>query len=704
MANANAIRLDDLAPAAAWRTADARTRRAFLGFARARASDRLKGQVGRGIGRDGKKLRRVRPASRPDGATGPPLDPHREKSRTIKWLRSSPAATRRGITLWWSHGWGKILGYHGDGLVKGAPVRDVRGLAPKEESALRSECAAWWQARSPGPVAAPKAAQAPLSKAKAKAPTQQELLRKYPYLGAYLDPPPPGVSATKPGPAAAPKPKPKPKPAPPAWPTDPRAGVEVVKKLGGSTGAELVKDRATGALFVRKRGNSPEHVREEAAADAAYQALGVPVPEFRLYETPGGPVKLARHIEGTELGKLTGEARRAAEARLREHFATDALLGNWDVVGMGVDNVLVDRHGVPWRIDNGGALRFRAQGAMKTADQWDAYPSELWSLRDPTVNAQTAGVFGPLGASDLARQVRAIEAKAAGLKLPESVRGTVTARLGQLRDAADRIETLTRDHFKDDYADAFARHTIGIRKAGIVARMPTALTRPSPTAVEVRDQDGKPWDHLRGAGSLVADLERYMKAHGGNYNACRFWMGDQAGSSWSPLPQALKSFLAKNRTRDANDYWWKVPPAGCAQRLGEAAAKAGGEGTYAESFTALHAFTHEYLAKAAFDGKDAARGTVRLMRTEDRAVMRRHNLEPGDRDVKMKRGVLESTSIYRRVAVHGSELTVQDVPIHRIIATYWQERRPGSDSAAFLGDHENEFLAILDDLPFEYRR
>ena len=50
-----------------------------------------------------------------------------------------------------------------------------------------------------------------------------------------------------------------------------RAAEAIVRKLGGSTGAELVQ-APDGRLYVRKRGNSSEHVTEEAYADAAYLA------------------------------------------------------------------------------------------------------------------------------------------------------------------------------------------------------------------------------------------------------------------------------------------------------------------------------------------------------------------------------------------------------------------------------------------------
>lgn len=215
------------------------------------------------------------------------------------------------------------------------------------------------------------------------------------------------------------------------------ADVEKVKDLGGTTGAELVKDKVTGDQFVLKRGNSAEHLREEAAADAVYRAAGVNVPEARLFEG-GAPVKLAKFIEGEQLGSYLKTADAAAQAaaidQVKKHFVADALLGNWDVAGQNFDNLLVGKDGRVWRIDNGGSLRFRAQGARKTADQWGGVVTELDTLRDAKINAQTARLFGGITETEIASQVDALAA-ARGVILeaaPAEVRGVLSARLDHL--------------------------------------------------------------------------------------------------------------------------------------------------------------------------------------------------------------------------------------------------------------------------------
>jgi 8-oxo-dGTP pyrophosphatase MutT (NUDIX family) len=255
-------------------------------------------------------------------------------------------------------------------------------------------------------------------------------------------PPPPAAATTKPPPAPKPKPASKApkavKGAPAAFPAD-LSGLSDVKALGGHSGAQatLVRDPA-GNLWVRKVGHAkPDQLREEAAADAAYAALGVGVPASRVYDTPAGPVKLAAYHDGTDLGDLMRRDPAAADralAEVRKSFVADALLANWDVAGATFDNVKVLPSGAVLRIDNGGALRFRAQGAPK-GSQWGAVVHELQSLRDPNVNAQSAKVFAGLTDDDIKAQIKAALRRRKQLlaAVPADVRATLEARLDYLK-------------------------------------------------------------------------------------------------------------------------------------------------------------------------------------------------------------------------------------------------------------------------------
>lgn len=519
----------------------------------------------------------------------------------------------------------------------------------------------------------------------------------------------------KPKTPAKPAPKPKPPKVDPLFPVDPN-GLEVVRKLGGSTGAELVRDPATQALYVRKRGANADHLREEAHADTAYQALGVKVPPFRLYETGGGPVKLAQYIDGQSLGSLrTSDPAlyQKAAARLRKDFAADAILGNWDVVGLNADNVLVDKKGQPWRIDNGGSLRRRAQGALKRPEDWNQHVGELWTLRNPQLNAQTATVFGEMSYGDVLDSVETLVRKEKALlkALPAELQDTVKARITSARDLLKTGRTLQADQWADQYNDDFGRHLVGLRKAGVPERFPTRLDH---SGVEIFDQAGKPFDDLRGAQSIMYEVEKYVKAQGGSMAPIYDWMNAQASTSWSPQSQAYKYFLAQNRGQSA-DYFWLDghDPTGrlveglpgaikSSQKNYNAAVGRWGDSSYRESFTAWHAFNYEFVRSVPFENNNLKKGVITLMRTESETVINRY-LKLGETG-QMLRGAAESTSIYKPVTVAGQELTMQQVPHHRILGSYFFERGAGTRISPFLGDGENEFVSLLAGLNVKYER
>jgi hypothetical protein len=245
-----------------------------------------------------------------------------------------------------------------------------------------------------------------------------------------------------------------------AFPADP-ADLPVVRTLGGSTGAKLVKDPATGREFVLKKGANPGHLREEAHADALYRAMGLDVPESRIYDTAAGPVKLAEFHAGVTLGELkrTDPAAYAkAREEVRKGFVADALLGNWDVIGMGADNILVTPAGKVLRIDNGGSLRYRAQGAQKSPSQWTGTVGELDTLRNPSMNSAAAEVFGGITAGEIKAQAKALLRKRAAIvkAAPDELKGVLGRRLDFLKDYGKAPKTPKKiGDWKPAPADSF---------------------------------------------------------------------------------------------------------------------------------------------------------------------------------------------------------------------------------------------------------
>lgn len=191
--------------------------------------------------------------------------------------------------------------------------------------------------------------------------------------------------------------------------------LELVAELGGTTGAQKMSD-SSGDFWVAKEGDSPDHCLNEYYANQAYEALGVPVPAGKAFTiTRNGSsqtVLINTWISGTLLSdylkKASAVETESVINHIRKHFVADCLLGNWDALGLDLDNIIVDQNGIPWRIDNGGALEFRARGQRKEA-QWGPEINELKSLLDPNINRNTAKMYQGITSDELIQQIEEIE-------------------------------------------------------------------------------------------------------------------------------------------------------------------------------------------------------------------------------------------------------------------------------------------------------
>ena len=482
------------------------------------------------------------------------------------------------------------------------------------------------------------------------------------------------------------------------WPAGPD-GLESVRSLGGSTGAELVRDPATGRQYVMKRGASAEHVRREALADDAYRALGQRVPAARIYETPDGPVKLAEFIEGEQFGGLwkRGQVSPATLIELQDGFAADVLMGNRDVLGLDFDNILIDADGHPWRIDNGGSLDFRAQGGAKA---FDGFPLELWTMRDAKFNRQGYDIFGRMDYDHVIESARALgpRGQAALAMMPDELEDAFAARLGRLAETVGQYDELTADGWKSAYPDRFSFFGMKMEQAGIFDRLPRTLSN---QGVQVFDEEGTPFDHLRGSASVMHDVRQFINGNGGDYGMIQYYMGSQAGSSWSDGSQVLKHWISEQMEIDGAQVYWQNGH-DAARREFDRVMERFGTTTYDNTWQAFHSFNYNMLKRTAFQGNDQAAGVVKLIRTESEYVMRGRGFKRGATGVTMPRGLAESASIFQKVTIGGTEVTVQNVPHSRVLGMYFYNREPGTHFGAFLGDNENEFIFIPHGLKFDW--
>ena len=180
--------------------------------------------------------------------------------------------------------------------------------------------------------------------------------------------------------------------------------------MGGTTGTKKYKNSRKKDLYwiVKRSDKGPggwDQVQSEAMANTIYQVCGIPVPAQKLY--PDEKALVLQEILGRLLNECFPNQEENIRLRLGEGFVVDALLANWDVIGLNKDNIIVDNNGngIPFRIDNGGSLTFRAQGGGK---EFGPEVKELITMRDPKINPSAAKYFGALTDEYIKAQVQKV--------------------------------------------------------------------------------------------------------------------------------------------------------------------------------------------------------------------------------------------------------------------------------------------------------
>lgn len=231
---------------------------------------------------------------------------------------------------------------------------------------------------------------------------------------------------------------------------------------------EPTNDPVSGDKFYVKKAKSKDHAAVEVLANDLYRLAGVPVPDVFM-GTDGETV--GSKIVAGKREKLT-DATPEQLQEIHESLVIDAWLANWDVVGLEYDNIVIT-DGKPYRIDAGGALRYRAQGGSKGA-LFGSTVGELESLRNKSINPQSATIFAGASQDSLtegAKRLAAIDPEtikafviASGASDPDGLANTLIAR------RADLLQKLGVD---DPYAGTKA-------KAAIVETSPVAAEPPKP--------------------------------------------------------------------------------------------------------------------------------------------------------------------------------------------------------------------------------
>lgn len=166
-----------------------------------------------------------------------------------------------------------------------------------------------------------------------------------------------------------------------------------VKNLGGGSGGAYLVQDADGDLYVMKKGKDASHIQEEFLAGQLYKAMGLNVPEAKLY---GGDTQLTKYLVGSPYDN--NDKNQFKE--LRSTFVAHCLIANWDVARNN-DNV-ISSNGKLFFVDNGGSLRKRALGGNKGASFGDDV-LELDSIAQRNPN-----IFGAMSVSEINKQISAL--------------------------------------------------------------------------------------------------------------------------------------------------------------------------------------------------------------------------------------------------------------------------------------------------------
>ena len=180
-----------------------------------------------------------------------------------------------------------------------------------------------------------------------------------------------------------------------------------IQKLAGSTQPKLYKNNSA-KKWVIKRGSQLggfTQTKYESLANDIYDAVGVPVP-YHILDTSKEALIL-EFIDGKPLSEIKGTSQYdSMKKQLQAGFVVDALLANWDVIGLTMDNILIPNDGSPpVRIDNGGTFMFRAQGGAKP---FNKIVMELDTMRSPSTAPQASQVFGAITNAEIDQQIKTL--------------------------------------------------------------------------------------------------------------------------------------------------------------------------------------------------------------------------------------------------------------------------------------------------------
>lgn len=188
-----------------------------------------------------------------------------------------------------------------------------------------------------------------------------------------------------------------------------------LKKISGQGGSNAggTYEAPDGKRYYVKKAKTKNHARNEVLAAQLYAAAGIETPTVSAGEgipdLGSGIHTYTPLVHGAQQDLSAKLKDPAYRAKIRDGFVIDAWLANWDVAGLGYDNIITDENGNPVRIDVGGSILYRAQGGEKGSSFGDTVP-ELDTLRDSSVNPSAAKIFGGMTDDEIRQSAAHLEA------------------------------------------------------------------------------------------------------------------------------------------------------------------------------------------------------------------------------------------------------------------------------------------------------
>jgi len=204
--------------------------------------------------------------------------------------------------------------------------------------------------------------------------------------------------------------------------------LEIGERAGSNPGAFLVVPgkQGTEKYYVKfEYPESPYQIWMEKLAEDIYRLLDVPVPKTKVVALMRGGSKVYGHASLIISGRPGDSQEIKSLPSWRAGFLADCLLANWDIPYAPERNVIIGEDGQVYRIDNGGALIYRARGQLKTELEGNLFSSTVNELKLGT-NHERLGLgmrqeYPGLTEEELREQAKKIRERLTDEKIDELV-------------------------------------------------------------------------------------------------------------------------------------------------------------------------------------------------------------------------------------------------------------------------------------------